>query len=392
LEDDESPDFWWLNNGVTILSTAAGVVGESIKLNDIQIVNGLQTTESIYRYFASGGTDIKGRSILVKIIVSSEKNIRDTIIKATNNQTNVELASLHATDKIQRDIEDVLVRSGLFYERRKNYYLNLGHSPSDIITPLYLAAGYVNLILKSPVRAARLRNRFMRIDSSYNTVFSPKAPINVWPKIAISLKKTDEALDKIRPRNKRGNEHFLKRRRQITCFLAVSKIFGKYDFSVKEMEHFDESKLTESEIIAIHSFIFDYNPGSFGWKKKSYIFNLCRAASDHYSITGIKKLAMGDDIREIKKVDMDFALKVNEQLPSQPWKPGVSQIVTKTLKCTNKQYFSAVKMLIEEGIRNHQKDGVVYDSEGNVLCFDTERVDPVSMELLSETETEPELT
>jgi len=141
LEDDESPDFWWLNNGVTILSTAARVVGESIKLNDIQIVNGLQTTESIYRYFASGGKDIKERSILVKIIVSSEKVVRDTIIKATNNQTNVGLASLHATDKIQRDIEDVLVRKNIFYERRKNYYLNLGHSPSDIITPLYLAAG-----------------------------------------------------------------------------------------------------------------------------------------------------------------------------------------------------------------------------------------------------------
>lgn len=199
LEDDASPDFWWLNNGVTILSTAASVVGKSIQLQDIQIVNGLQTTESIYRYFVSGGEDIKKRSVLVKIIVSSEEVVRDTIIKATNNQTNIELASLHATEKIQRDIEDVLVRSDLFYERRKNYYLNLGHPPFDIITPLYLAAGYVNLILKSPFKAANLRSRFMRSDVSYNTVFSPKTPINVWPRIAISLKRTDEALEEIRP-------------------------------------------------------------------------------------------------------------------------------------------------------------------------------------------------
>jgi len=392
LEDDASPDFWWLNNGVTILSTAASVVGKSIQLQDIQIVNGLQTTESIYRYFVSGGEDIKKRSVLVKLIVSSEEVVRDTIIKATNNQTNIELASLHATEKIQRDIEDVLVRSGLFYERRKNYYLNLGHPPFDIITPLYLAAGYVNLILKSPFKAANLRSRFMRSDESYNAVFSAKTPINAWPKIAISLKRTDEVLEEIRPTGSTVNERFLKKWRQITCFIAVSKIFGKYDFSAKEMAHFDESKLTGNDIKTIWSFIVSYDPKALGgnsWKKKSFIVNLCRAASDYYGITGIQRLEknnkfLGNDIRKATKVDMDFALRVNEQLPSQPWKPGVHKKVVKTLRCTNSQYFSAVEMLIEEGIRNRQKDGVVYDSEGNVLCFDPERVDPISMDLLNE--------
>ena len=392
LEDDASPDFWWLNNGETILSTAASVVGKSIKLQDIQIVNGLQTTESIYRYFESGGEDINKRSVLVKLIVSSEEVVRDTIIKATNNQTNIELASLHATEKIQRDIEDVLVRSGLYYERRKNYYLNLGHPPFDIITPLYLAAGYVNLILKSPFKAANLRSRFMRSDESYNTVFSAKTPINAWPKIAISLKRTDEALEEIRPTGTTVNERFLKKWRQITCFIAVSKIFGKYDFSAEEMAHFDESKMTRDDIKTIWAFIFSYDPKALGgnsWKKKSFIVNLCSAASDYYGITGIQRLEknnkfLDNDIRKATKVDMDFALRVNEQLPSQPWKLGVHKEVVKTLRCTNIQYFSAVEMLIEEGIRNRQKDGVVYDSEGNVLCFDPERVDPISMDLLSE--------
>ncbi len=55
LADDEAPDFWWLNNGVTILATDATVVGKTINLVDIQIVNGLQTTESIYRHFRTGG-------------------------------------------------------------------------------------------------------------------------------------------------------------------------------------------------------------------------------------------------------------------------------------------------------------------------------------------------
>ncbi len=392
LEDDDSPDFWWLNNGVTVLSTAASVTGKTIQLQDIQIVNGLQTTESIYRHFASGATDKKERSVLVKVIVSSEDVVRDEIIKATNNQTNVELASLHATDKIQRDVEDILVRSGFFYERRKNYYLNLGHSPLEILTPLYLAAGYVNLILKSPHRAANLRSRFMRSNESYNTVFSPNTPINVWPKIAVALKRTDEVLEKLRPTGKTVTERFLKKWRQITCFLAVSKIFGKFDFSDNDMSRFDESKLTDNLIEDIWSFISLNNSeplNSNVWKKKSFLVNLCKKASKHYDITGIqriekRRIAIDNDGRKTIKVDMAFALKVNEQMPPQPWKPGIHRKVTKILKCTNNEYFSSIQMLIDEGLRNHQKDGVVYDSEGNVICFDPERVDPESMELLSE--------
>ena len=45
LNEDNSPDFWWLNNGVTILVTSAGLIGKSIKLQDIQIVTALQTTD-----------------------------------------------------------------------------------------------------------------------------------------------------------------------------------------------------------------------------------------------------------------------------------------------------------------------------------------------------------
>jgi len=133
LENGESPDFWWLNNGVTILATSASLVGDSIQLEDIQIVNGLQTTESIFRYFESGGSDPKSRSVLIKIIVSQDDDVRDTIIRATNNQTDVEIASLHATDKIQRDIEEILERSDYYYERRKNFHTNLGNPSSRIV-------------------------------------------------------------------------------------------------------------------------------------------------------------------------------------------------------------------------------------------------------------------
>ena len=51
LTNETGPNFWWLNNGVTVLATSASLVGKTLKLRDIQIVNGLQTTESIHRHF-----------------------------------------------------------------------------------------------------------------------------------------------------------------------------------------------------------------------------------------------------------------------------------------------------------------------------------------------------
>jgi hypothetical protein len=397
LENEESPDFWWLNNGVTILATSASLVGGSIQLQDIQIVNGLQTTESIFNHFNAGNNDIKNRSVLIKVIVSQDENIRDTIIRATNNQTSVELSSLHATDKIQRDIEDILEINGYFYERRKNYYLNLGHSVSEIITPLSLASGFVNLILKLPQKATTLKSRFMRSDESYEMVFSDKTLLSVWPKIAFVIKYTDEILEEIRPVGKNVTERFLKRWRQITSLIAVARIFNTFDFSAKELSQLDTDKYTKELIVSTWEFFVSVKPDSIsgnGWRKKSLYIDLCKEASTQFSLNGLERIMNTIRFQESGpskwesgskdeiKVSMDFALKVHELLPPQPWKPGGQYPVIKELKCSSREYSQAVSLLVEEGLRNNQKDGVVYDQEGNVLCFDPERVDPVTMELI----------
>ncbi len=39
-------DFWWLNNGITILASGATVAGKALSIDNVLIVNGLQTTEN----------------------------------------------------------------------------------------------------------------------------------------------------------------------------------------------------------------------------------------------------------------------------------------------------------------------------------------------------------
>jgi hypothetical protein len=86
----------------------------SLTIEDPQIVN----------YFQKHNTIDEKRNLLVRVIVPPVTESRDRIIKVTNSQTQIPVASLRATERIHRDIEEYLRPHGLFYDRRKNFYKN----------------------------------------------------------------------------------------------------------------------------------------------------------------------------------------------------------------------------------------------------------------------------
>lgn len=391
LENPDSPDFWWLNNGVTILATSAAITGKSIQANDIQIVNGLQTTESIFRHFAQTTTINDDRCVLVKVIVTKDEAIRDAIIRATNNQTDVELASLHATDKIQRDIEDVFLRHGLFYERRKNFYANQGHSPAELVTPLYAAAGYVALVLKNPLAAASLRSKFMRVPTSYELIFNGSMSLEVWPKIVHILKRVDSLLEALRPQAK-VTDNFLKGWRYVTAFLLLAQHFGKFTYTPRELAEFDVSLITPTEVARVWHELNQQATTSTrmgGWTSKRNVLTACEQTAKTYGVKDLKSLSMTKGLlmsvprfpSPPKQLTEEFISRVKSLLPVQPWKPGIHRIISEQLKCETSAYFAAVERLIEDGHFLNQRDGVLYDQDGNVVSFDPERVDPDTLEL-----------
>ena len=396
LINDKSPDFWWLNNGITILATGASVVGKSIQIQDIQIVNGLQTSESVFRYFTSGGSDISQRSVLVKVIVSKNLVIRDEIIRATNNQTSVELSALHATDKIQRDIEEVLRLNDFYYERRTNYYRNQAVLVEKILTPLYLASGYVNLILKSPEQATNLKSRFMKNESSYNKVYSNSTDLEIWPKIAYVLKYTDKFLETKRPNANSISENFLKNRRQILSFLTMSRLLCNFNFTSTDLVLFDVKKLTYEELEGSWKLIKELIPFQFSKSKikRNTLLELCMKLNQDGKIKGFDRLlhnsGLNLDLPKPKKefkpkeiiISSDLMEKVDLLLPTQPWRPGTHKLIATEMKCSVGEVYEAVRLLIALDRRFKQKDGVVYDKEGNVIDIDTTRVDPNTLKLL----------
>lgn len=378
LCNPSSADFWWLNNGVTILATFANVIGKSIHIENVQIVNGLQTTETIQRFFSDGGQD-PDRCVLVKVLTSEELSIRDDIIKATNNQTVVELSSLTATDKIQRDIEEVFLRSGYYYERRKNYYKNQGVAVGDIITPIYISGAFVSLVLKAPHVATKLRSRFMRNESQYSRVFDPLKPLEIWPKLAQVTKKVDVELDALRVRG--ASEGFLKRWRHHVAFLVVAKISGTYAYTTKDLLMLELDQIDTDLVKDIFSFLekefADFKQKKQVSKTRALMQTVWENAGALFQIECPQAIPTKNPMSGFnsnKKIDEEFVARVDKVLPEQPWKPGMHIEVCKKLKCSKSAVSDAVQSLISSGRRFEQKDGIIFDKDGKILDYDPERV------------------
>ncbi|MFW6692738.1 AIPR family protein [Streptomyces sp. MAR4 CNX-425] len=184
LLDENGAEFWWLNNGVTIICSKTSIVSKTYILDDVQIVNGLQTSHTIYRAL----TDLQqhhpafSRSVLVRILVTEDPGERDRVIRATNRQTAVPAASLRATDEIQREIEAYFLANGWFYDRRKNYYRNIGKSAERIVGIPLLAQSVMAMGLSQPHNSRARPSSLLKRNDEYSRIFSKKIdlPIYLW--------------------------------------------------------------------------------------------------------------------------------------------------------------------------------------------------------------------
>ena len=191
----DNDDFWWLNNGITILASDVSYTGNALRLTDPQIVNQLQSSHEVFNHFAEAVLfrPQDNRSVMVKVIRNIDADTSDRIIRATNSQTKIESINLHASEQIHRDIETALKNVDLFYDRRKNFYLNKCASASKIITIGYMAQAITAIVLQQP-NDARARPTTVA-DKNYKKLFSDIYPIQLYPKCAQIMKRVDLYLD-----------------------------------------------------------------------------------------------------------------------------------------------------------------------------------------------------
>ena len=193
LEDTEAPDFWWLNNGVTIICSTASIQGKTYTLDDVQIVNGLQTSYTTYHALSAVEKDdpVLDRTLLVRILQTEDSATRDRVIRATNRQTSVPEASLRATDDTQRRIEAHFAANDLYYDRRKNFYRNNGKPVDRIIGIPLLAQTIMAVGLSRPDDSRARPSSLLKSDRDYRTMFSSDIPLNVYLWAANAQKEVD---------------------------------------------------------------------------------------------------------------------------------------------------------------------------------------------------------
>lgn len=200
LDHASGPEFWWLNNGVTLLCDEAHSVGKRFALRNIQIVNGLQTSHTLAEWYKAAverdpdAVERDDRRLLVRVIVASDDEVRDKIIRATNRQTHVPDASLRATDEIQRQIEAYFRAKGLFYDRRKGYYRNQGKDPGKIISIPFLGQAMYSIAYGKPEVARGKPNSLLAEQSRYSQAFDPAADLQVFYWTAKVLRAVDAYL------------------------------------------------------------------------------------------------------------------------------------------------------------------------------------------------------
>lgn len=189
---DNEIDFWWLNNGVTIVATEIQLANKLLRLRAPQIVNGLQTSTEIYKQTRSEGRE-DNRSVLVKVIEARESSIRERIIRATNSQTSFGLSALRATDRVQRQIEDYLARHGLFYERRRRLYFNQGKPLDKIVSIDDMGQALVSVLVQTPEIARATPSRIFE-QEIYDLAFHQDHPVQMYAATIQLMRQCDDYL------------------------------------------------------------------------------------------------------------------------------------------------------------------------------------------------------
>lgn len=197
LEEKGGPNFWLLNNGVTIIAGKTTPGGhKQLVIEDPQIVNGLQTSRVIFAKIGVNGDDGE-RTVLIRVIETTDQATQDRIIRATNSQNKMLPASLRMTDQIQRDIEELFRKFDLYYDRRKGFYRDQGRPVRKIVGVNALVQSVISLILQRPDDARARPGDYFKDDSRYKAVFAdPKIPVSAYVNCVQIMQKVDEFLAK----------------------------------------------------------------------------------------------------------------------------------------------------------------------------------------------------
>lgn len=224
---DDSYEFWFLNNGITIVCDKYDIVSDpdnpKVMIKNLQIVNGCQTASTIASVAASGKLK-KDTFVVVRIYETKDEDLVSKIVLTTNNQNQITSRNLRANDPLQVSMQDAFLIYGYYYERKPRQF-DATAPTEKIYTNEEVGQAFLALALKSPSDA---RSRRYKIWADLNDKVFCGAPIEQYIYSSMVVRKLADWLrNSPHYRSKTTSERILaKRGLYHTARVAAFEILG----------------------------------------------------------------------------------------------------------------------------------------------------------------------
>ena len=161
IKSNEKAYFGLLNNGITIVGKSLSKMQGKYTIKNFYVVNGCQTTNVLAENLSDISNDMW---ISVKFVITQNDDIIKNIVKATNNQTEVEEIQLLSMNEYQQELESFFATydsyTKLYYERRDGQFRGDPEAlPVKIINPESQMKCFASVFLQKPHIASRFAGK-----------------------------------------------------------------------------------------------------------------------------------------------------------------------------------------------------------------------------------------
>ncbi|WP_341214310.1 AIPR family protein [uncultured Limimaricola sp.] len=166
------------NNGITMtcdkVEHGPSRRSPKIKLTNVQIVNGGQTSNCLFEAAKESREKIEDVILLVRIIETTSEDVKMSIAETTNSQTPINVRDLRSNDRQQRQLEEALADLGFYYERKSGQHSD--KPSSNRVDALAAGQAYLAFGVGLPETAKKDRGRVF--GDLYDTVFAEDLTAN----------------------------------------------------------------------------------------------------------------------------------------------------------------------------------------------------------------------
>lgn len=156
IASDDKERFALMNNGVTIIARTCITTGDKVYIEHFSIVNGCQTSHSLHEESEHLDSTVM---VPIRLICTQDDQIINSIIRATNRQTQVSEEQFFALEEFSKELEEYFNAfqgsKRLYYERRTDQFSSASVEKTRRVSPANMIKAYAAMFLREPLKAAK---------------------------------------------------------------------------------------------------------------------------------------------------------------------------------------------------------------------------------------------